>query len=238
MGSRFSVQPFSTAGNIYVTGAGAGMPVAVTPGAAQTNPGGGTCFLGQFPDACPDAYVGKADPAGNLVFGTLLGGPTGDSGTALAVDSAGDVFVAGTTGGSFPTTANAAIATSTTSKVFAAKINANGTRFVYSTYLSYSPFPASMHLNPIETRLASASTLSTHEVTIIVSEPLAHFVAISKSEAFTSSTSPPSRNNFRRETSSGIRSCSALTHVVRRIPLCPAIRTSCKSRDTGFEENA
>jgi len=46
---------------------------------------------------------------------------------------------------------------------------------VFTQFISYSPFPASMHLNPIETRLASASTLSTHEVTIIVSEPLAHF---------------------------------------------------------------
>ena len=46
---------------------------------------------------------------------------------------------------------------------------------VFTQFISYSPFPASMHLNPIETRLASASTLSTHEVTIIASEPLAHF---------------------------------------------------------------
>jgi hypothetical protein len=46
---------------------------------------------------------------------------------------------------------------------------------VFTRFISYSPFPASMHLNPIETRLALASTLSTHDVTIIVSEPLAHF---------------------------------------------------------------
>jgi hypothetical protein len=87
--------------------------------------------------------VGKADAAGNLVFGTLLGGSNYDYATALAVDSAGNVFVVGDTGGSFPTTANAAIRTSTASRVFAAKLSADGSRFVYSTYLPDTAWDAS-----------------------------------------------------------------------------------------------
>lgn len=46
---------------------------------------------------------------------------------------------------------------------------------VFTQFISYSPFPSSMHLDPIVTLLSSASTSSTHKVTIIASEPLAHF---------------------------------------------------------------
>jgi uncharacterized protein (TIGR03437 family) len=134
---------FDAAGNLYSIGYG-----PVTPGAAQTQSGGGTCWIGEgiptstrlaprltdtFP--CPDAYVGKVDPSGNLLWGTYLGGPTADYATALAVDSAGNVFIAGTTGGSFPTTPNAAISVSATATAFAAKISADGSRVLYSTYL-------------------------------------------------------------------------------------------------------
>jgi uncharacterized protein (TIGR03437 family) len=122
------------AGNLYSFGSG-----PVTPGAAQTQSGGGTCLLGGgffgFPIPCPDAYIAKVDPSGNLVWGTYLGGPTRDRATALAVDGAGNVFVTGGSGGSFPTTANAAIAVSATARAFAAKISADGSRVLYSTYL-------------------------------------------------------------------------------------------------------
>src|ERR1035441_9767982 len=126
---------FDAAGSLYSFGSG-----PVTPGAAQTQSGGGTCLIGsggffEIPVPCPDAYVAKVDPSGNLVWGTHLGGPTGDQAAALAVDGAGNAFVTGGTGGSFPTTANAAIAVSTTARAFAAKISADGSRVLYSTYL-------------------------------------------------------------------------------------------------------
>jgi uncharacterized protein (TIGR03437 family) len=122
---------FDAAGNGYYLNG------PVTAGAAQTQSGGGVCFAGVHPiqEACPDAAVVKFDASGNEVFGTLLGGPTTDNGTALAVDAAGNVFLTGTTGGQFPTTAGAAIPTSTTSHVFAARISSDGSKFLYSTYL-------------------------------------------------------------------------------------------------------
>lgn len=123
------------AGNIYATG-GRITAAEVTPGAAQTQPGGGWCLNGTrtiLP--CPDAFIVKADASGNKVFATLLGGPTRDNGSALAVDQSGSVYVIGSTEGSFPTTQNAAISVSTTSKTFAAKLSADGSTFVYSTYL-------------------------------------------------------------------------------------------------------
>jgi uncharacterized protein (TIGR03437 family) len=115
----------------------------VTPGAAQTQPGGGLCAqvtirLGVAP--CSDAHIVKYDPDGNVVFGTLLGGTNEEAGVAIAIDSAQNVYIAGITNpgltaGSLPTTPNAAIQSSTTSTVFAAKLSADGSRFLYVTYL-------------------------------------------------------------------------------------------------------
>lgn len=128
---------FDAAGNLYYFG-GSG---PVTKGAAQTQNGGGTCFPGSpggpfsAPQPCPDAWVAKVDTSGSLVFGTYLGGPTTDQANAVAVDGDGNVFFTGVTGGSFPTTANAAISASTTAKTFAAKLSADGSRILYSTYL-------------------------------------------------------------------------------------------------------
>ena len=121
-------------GNVYY------LSGPVTAGAAQTLSGGGTCylatgFIGSVPEVCSDAIVAKVDPSGKVVFGTLLGGSTADTGSALAVNSGGDVFVTGSTGGQFPTTPGAALTNSTTARVFAARISADGSKFVYSTYL-------------------------------------------------------------------------------------------------------
>jgi uncharacterized protein (TIGR03437 family) len=122
---------FDAAGNGYY------LDGPVTAGAAQTQSGGGTCFAGLIgvQGPCPDAEAVKVDPSGNVVFGTLLGGPATDNGTALAVDAAGGVFLTGTTGGQFPTTAGAAIPASSTAHVFAARLNSDGSKFLYSTYL-------------------------------------------------------------------------------------------------------
>jgi uncharacterized protein (TIGR03437 family) len=130
----FGPAVFDAAGSLYFYESG-----PVTPGAAQTANGGGTCLgsNGFFstPGPCPDAYAGKVDVTGTQVFGTYLGGETEDRTTALAVDTAGSVYIVGSTGGSFPTTANAAIRASATSKTFAAKLAADGSRFWYVTYL-------------------------------------------------------------------------------------------------------
>jgi len=77
----------------------------------------------------------KVDPSGNQIWGTLLGGPTRDKGTALAIDASGNVVLTGSTDGQFPTTSGAAIESSASAKAFAAKIKADGSEFLYSTYL-------------------------------------------------------------------------------------------------------
>ena len=134
------------AGNVYYFGTahGQGNDGPVTQGAAQTQNGGGACYLagfgqagstGTFPIPCTDAWVAKVDGSGILVFGTLLGGRTNDTAAALAVDGAGNIFIAGSTGGSFPTTPLAAIRSSTTATTFAAKLSADGSHILFATYL-------------------------------------------------------------------------------------------------------
>ncbi len=124
---------FDASGNTYYL---SGSPTA---GAAQTQSGGGACIGQAGPRIgvvlCPDASVIKVDPSGNQIWGTLLGGPTADKGTALAVDATGNVVLTGSTDGQFPTTPGAAIESSTDAKVFAAKITADGSKVLYSTYL-------------------------------------------------------------------------------------------------------
>ena len=129
---------FDASGNRYYL---SGQP---TPDAAQTQSGGGLCIGGPGfhggpgVEACPDASVIKVDPSGNQSWGTLLGGPTADNGTALAIDTDGNVAFTGSTGGQFPTTPGAAIGSSTSAKVFAAMVTADGSKFLYSTYLPES----------------------------------------------------------------------------------------------------
>src|ERR1035441_5645056 len=133
-------------GNVFYFGTahGQGNDGPVTQGAVQTQNGGGTCYLaglgqagstGNFPIPCTDAWVAKVDASGALAFGTLLGGQTDDSATALAVDGAGNIFVAGSTGGSFPTAPLAAIRSSTTARTFAAKLSSDGGHILFATYL-------------------------------------------------------------------------------------------------------
>lgn len=70
-----------------------------------------------------------------IVYSTYLGGG-GDNGQAIAVDSAGNVYVAGSTlSGSFPTVNPLQSTNHGSQEGFVTKINAAGTAFVYSTYL-------------------------------------------------------------------------------------------------------
>jgi hypothetical protein len=85
----------------------------------------------------------KVDPSGNQIWGTLLGGPTADNATALAIDTNGNVVLTGSTGGQFPTTPGAAIESSTSATVFAAKVTADGSKAPGGSRLSRVPFASS-----------------------------------------------------------------------------------------------
>ena len=91
------------------------------------------------------AFVAKLNPSGSgLIYATYLGGRNGSNypaqsatyGTALAVDAAGNVYVAGNTSDSdFPTRNPIQKSLSGPADAFVAKLNAAGSALVYSTYL-------------------------------------------------------------------------------------------------------
>ena len=106
-------------GEAYVTGtAGDGFPV--TPGAFQAT--------------CCGAFVTEINPTGSaLVYSTYLGA---GSGYGIAVDSSGNAYVTGTTGGGFPVTPGAFQTTlGGAQNAFVSKLNPTGSALVYSTYL-------------------------------------------------------------------------------------------------------
>jgi len=128
-------------GNAYVTGATRSRDFPTTPGAFQTTFGGGK----------NDAIVTKLNATGSaLVYSTYLGGSGKDYGSAIAVDTAGNAFVTGTTNSSdFPTTVTAFQRSfgGGTREVFSGdiggdaivtKLNADGSALIYSTYLGGS----------------------------------------------------------------------------------------------------
>jgi uncharacterized protein (TIGR03437 family) len=84
-----------------------------------------------------DVFVSKFNPSGSaLIFSTFLGGNGDDEGQGLAVDGAGNIYVAGTTEATNFPTANAWKATNSgIDDAFVAKLNASGSTLLYSTYL-------------------------------------------------------------------------------------------------------
>ena len=86
-----------------------------------------------------DAFVTKLNPAGALLFSTFLGGSNAEHAGGIAVDSSGNVYVAGATWSTnFPVVSAIQSTNAGGETVFVAKINSGDTAFVYSTYLGGS----------------------------------------------------------------------------------------------------
>ena len=141
-----------SAGNVYVTGA-AVKGFHVTSEVLQPALNLGVLCIQPDSTDCTDAFVAKFSPAGELIYATYLGGSDDDGGTAIAVDNAGNAYVAGNTySHDFPLTANALQKTNAGPQfsgccqtaptpgddAFVAKLNATGTALIYSTFLGGS----------------------------------------------------------------------------------------------------
>jgi hypothetical protein len=121
-------------GNAYVTGQTYSTDFPTTLGALQKRYGGGG-----------DAFVTEVNSAGSqLVFSTYLGGKSHDNGLAIAVDSAGNVYVTGgTISSTFPTTSDAfdTICHACVNHIgdaFVTELNPVSGTLVYSTFLGGS----------------------------------------------------------------------------------------------------
>ncbi len=116
--------------NIYVTGVTSSTDFPVTHGAFSTTAPG-----------AQDAFVAKFNSSLALQYSTYLGGGSADSGLAIAVDSAGDAYVAGQTlSTAFPVSTGAFQKSNSggISDCFISKLNPSGSALVYSTYLGGS----------------------------------------------------------------------------------------------------
>ncbi len=87
-----------------------------------------------------DVFVSKVNAAGTaLIYSTYIGGSGDEQAQSIAVDSSGNVYLAGWTGSSdFPTHAPLQASLLGTRNAFALKLNAAGSALVYSTYLGGS----------------------------------------------------------------------------------------------------
>ncbi|HKS96923.1 MAG TPA: SBBP repeat-containing protein [Terriglobia bacterium] len=88
-----------------------------------------------------DAFVAKVNSSGStLVYSTYLGGASADAGQAIAVDGAGNAYVAGATASANFPVANAFQPASGggDQDAFVSKLSADGSTLVYSTYLGGS----------------------------------------------------------------------------------------------------
>ncbi len=140
-----------SSGNIYLAGSTETSSFDSSAGSVQPVFGGGACAnYSIVPSApptfhpCPDAFVIKVDPNGGVIYATFLGGNGADAATAIAVDSSGNAYVAGTTNpqnsstpNNFPVTSGAAFTKPSIDGVddFVAKLNATGDKLIYSTFI-------------------------------------------------------------------------------------------------------
>ncbi|MEN3040989.1 MAG: SBBP repeat-containing protein [Bacteroidia bacterium] len=120
-------------GRVYIAGftQSSASSFPVTPGAYDNSLGGTS-----------DAFVVKLNPAnggvGDLLYGTYIGGSTGDEASCIAVDALGKAYVGGftfstnfpTVPGSFDLTAGSG------GSGFLVKLNATGSGLEYGTYIA------------------------------------------------------------------------------------------------------
>jgi len=123
--------------NIYLAGSTTSVDFPITPQPTTAPPP--AAFQPAIATA-PDVFVTKLNSAGTaIIFSTYLGGNGADTSAGVAVDSAFNVIVAGTTTSSnFPVNSSAFQGTpaSAGAHAFVTKLDATGHSLLYSTYLS------------------------------------------------------------------------------------------------------
>ncbi len=116
-----------SAGAMYITGDTASADFPRTNALRQKSAGS------------TDVFVTKFAANGSIVYSTYLGGSQADVGYGIAVDRSGNAYVTGDTRSSdFPLSNPVQGTYGGTSDVFVAKLSADGSQLVYSTYVGGS----------------------------------------------------------------------------------------------------
>jgi len=116
-----------TSGQAYVTGYASSPDFPTTPGAYRTTNSG-----------AEDVFVSKFNAAGSaLLYSSYLGGSSNDVGNGIAIDSAGNAYVTGSTFSSnYPVTSGAfQTAFGGSQGPFLTKLNSTGSSLVFSTFI-------------------------------------------------------------------------------------------------------
>jgi hypothetical protein len=118
------------AGNAYIAGETKAVDFPLQ------NPLQAACSLNAQNQCLGDAFLTKLAQDGSLAFSTYLGGSLEDSANGIALDGAGNIYIAGSTASTdFPVIGAAQGSTGGSGDAFAAKISADDAHVVYATYL-------------------------------------------------------------------------------------------------------
>jgi hypothetical protein len=151
-------------GSAYVAGSTQSKDLPTTDTALQRRIAPGACG-GMPPVTCEDGFVAKIDPTGSrLVYATYFGGTRWDSINAVATDSRGNAFIAGSTESlDLPLAYPAQGTLGGSNDGFVAKLNENASSLVYATYLggSGSDYIGSLAVDAGGSAYVTGSTSST-----------------------------------------------------------------------------
>jgi uncharacterized protein (TIGR03437 family) len=143
------------AGNVYLVATTSDPKLPTTPGVVQPGLAIPSQRVNPFVAPPTDAYVAKLNSSGSaMVWATFLGGSAADQATAIAVDSAGKVWVSGTTQSSdFPITTGAP-----QGQEFLAELNATGSALLTSLRFSQNIVGQAVAVDPSGTIITAGGT--------------------------------------------------------------------------------
>lgn len=121
-----------SSGNVYITGSTNSIDFPLSAALQSSKLSGASLFS--------TGFVTKLNAAGTaMAYSTYLGGSSSDNCTGIAVDSAGNAYVTGSTNSTnFPVASPFQATLKGTTNAFISKLNATGSALSYSTYLGGS----------------------------------------------------------------------------------------------------
>jgi uncharacterized protein (TIGR03437 family) len=128
-----------SAGSMILVGNTNSDALPATPGVFQPKRSPGVCYTpdkNPLPYPCPDAFIVKLDPSGNLAWASYLGGLGVEAAYGVATDSSRNIYVVGLTqSADFPRVKPFQSAFGGYSDAFVTKISADGSTILYSSTL-------------------------------------------------------------------------------------------------------